>query len=79
MGLTGQGGYLGDRLEKRPLRMPYIERSRSAEGYGLGSHCPNFGIAVLASCWPFDNGVAGNKVGEAIKDSETMFIGDSRH
>jgi len=42
MGLTGKGGYPGDPLGKRPLRMPSIKRSRFGEGSGLGSHCPNF-------------------------------------
>ena len=49
MELTGNGGYEGDWWKKRPLRMPYIERSRWGEGYGLGSHCPIFGIAVLGA------------------------------
>ena len=48
--LTGYRGCEGDWRKKRPSRMPHIERSRSGEGYGLGSHCPKFRYRSARCC-----------------------------
>lgn len=49
MTMTVYGAYGGNSSRKRARRMPCIERSRPAEGYGLGSWSPKSQLAVSAT------------------------------